>query len=78
VLYKKLFFQKLCLHFYIFHEKLISDTAFFTNFFQLSGGGALDKNTMQINYDDFCHYSLQDMFSYTDYNLFSIYCEIFQ
>jgi hypothetical protein len=77
-LYKRLFFQKLCLHFYVFHEKLTSDTSFFTNFFQLNDVGLLDKDTLQINYDELCHYSLQDMFSHTDYNLFSIYCEIFQ
>ena len=75
---KKLFFQKLCLHFYVFHEKLTSDTSFFTNFLQLNGVGLLDKDTLQINYGDNYYYSLQDMFEYTEYNLFSIYCEVFQ
>jgi hypothetical protein len=77
-LYKKLIFQKLCLHFYIFHKIIVSDTAIYTNFLQLTGGGVICKERKTIDYNALMHYCIQDLIGYSDERLFSIFYEIYQ
>lgn len=74
-LYKKVNFNKLCMQFYIFHEIIMSDTIFFTNFLQLVDGVSIESSPdgFNINYDSLYHYSLSDLFSYDQYCLFSIF-----
>jgi len=73
-LYKKLNFSKLCMQFYFFHEVILNDTVFFTNFIQLVNGVSVElDNGIKINYDSLYHYSLSDMFAYDDYRLFSVF-----
>ena len=75
-LYKKLHFSKMCMHFYFFHEIILSDTVFFTNFMQLTNGANITSNgaeNIEIDYDYLQHYSLIDMFDNDNYQLFSIF-----
>jgi hypothetical protein len=48
-LYKKLLFQKLCLHFYVFHKEVVDDSGFFTNLFQLGGAHQIDLQNNVID-----------------------------
>ena len=75
-LYKKLHFSKMCMHFYFFHENILSDTVFFTNFIQLVGGFVIENNEngeFNLDFNNLQHYSLIDMFVNDDYQLFSIF-----
>ena len=66
------------MHFYIFHEIVLDDSIFFTNFLQIMGGvkvGIDINNNLKLDYDSFQHYSIEDMFANDPYELFSIfYC----
>lgn len=69
------------MHFYFFHENLLNDSVFFTNFLQIVGGVKADfdkNNNLKINYDELQPYSLEDMFSNDPYQLFSVCLLIFQ
>ena len=79
-LYKKLFFSKLCFHFYIFDEIITSNSDFFTNYNQIVNGVCIEstKDGSNINFDYLYHYSLSDMLSYDDYKLFSVFETIYQ
>lgn len=80
-LYKKLHFSKLCMHFYFFHDILLNDCVFFTNFFQITGVVKADINEngyLKINYDDLQPYALEDLFCNDPYMLFSITLPVYQ
>jgi len=80
-LYKKLHFKKLCMHFYIFHEILLSDSIFFTNFLQIMGGVKANFDEyggLKIDENELQSYSLEDMFNNDPYQLFTIFIPVFQ
>lgn len=80
-LYKKFNFSKLCMHFYFFHEVLLNDCVFFTNFFQITGVVKLDtdgNDYFKINYNDLQPYALEDLFCNDPYMLFSITLPVYQ
>ena len=75
-LYKKLHFSKMCMHFYFFHEIILSDTVFFTNFIQLLDGFTIENiegHGFNLDFDNLQYYSLIDMFVNDNYQLFSIF-----
>jgi hypothetical protein len=67
------------MQFYIFHEEILNDVIFFTNFLQVVGGVSVEsgEDNIKIDYDSLYHYSLIDMFYYDDYRLFSIFEKVF-
>lgn len=75
VLRKKLIFSKLCPHFYFFHETVLNDEVFFTNFLLSIDAAILEKNGNKITnkYDRLQPYCLTDMFLNDDYDLYSQY-----
>ena len=81
-LYKKLNFSKLCMHFYFFHEIMLNDTVFFTNFLRLMNGIGIEidskSNNFTFDYESLQHYSLEDMFENDYYRLFSILLPVYQ
>lgn len=79
-LYKKIHFSKLSMHFYVFNERIMDDTVFFTNFYQLVGGIVIKSENNEIKYDysDLCHYSLIDMLVYDQYKMFTVFLLIYQ
>lgn len=79
-LYKKIHFSKLCMHFYVFNENIMNDTVFFTNFYQLTGGVVIksENNEIKYDYNDLCRYCLEDMLTYDQYEMFTIFLLIFQ
>lgn len=79
-LFKKLHMSKLCMHFYVFNENILNDTIFFTNFNQLIGGVSIKSENNEINYDydDLCHYSLENMLVFDQYKMFTIFFRIYQ
>lgn len=69
------------MHFYFFHEILLSDSVFFTNFLQIIGAvkADIDNNgNLKIDYDELQPYSLEDMFSNDPYKLFSVCLSVYQ
>jgi hypothetical protein len=56
---------------------VVDDSGFFTNFFQLGGVYPIDLQNNMIDYSSLPYSSLQDMFEYSDYQLFSVFYEIF-
>ena len=78
-MWKQLYFKKMCLHFYVFHENLCRDTTFFTNFLQLAGGVSItsNENGADVDYEYLQFVCLMDMFRSNDYSLFSVFHYIF-
>lgn len=79
-LYLKLHSEKLCMQFFVFHEVILDDCVFFTNFMQLIGGASVEMldDIVVVDYDHLQHYSLLDMFSNDDYQLFSVLHTVYQ
>lgn len=80
-MYKKLHFSKLSMHFYFFHEILLSDCVFFTNFFQITGVVKTDTDEdgyLELNYDDLQPYALEDLFYNDPYMLFSVTLPVYE
>lgn len=68
------------MHFYVFNENIMSDTVFFTNFYQLIGGVVIksENNEIKYDYNDLCNYCLSDMLVYDQYNMFTIFLPVYQ
>jgi hypothetical protein len=80
-LYKNFHFRKLCMHFYFFHEILLNDCVFYTNFFQITNVVKADideDNSLKIDYDELQPYSLECLFVNDPYMLFSITLPVYQ
>jgi hypothetical protein len=78
--YKKLFFTKLCCQFWIFREDVLSDSTFFTDFYELTGVAVLntDKgNNIITDYNFLFSSSLTDIQDDDYYNLFSVFQHVF-
>ena len=79
-LYIKLFSEKLCTQIFIFNEIIVSDTIFFTNFIQISNGLSVnfENNAVTVDYNELQHYSLLDMYTYDQYQLYSVFHTVYQ